>query len=398
MIPLSILAIFLALIIIFGFKKQTSLKNLAKKLQKENQDLIIKTQTLEALKLRDEEEKIRLKEEYQAQLKALKSAQDENLKLLEERLKENYNTQNALILAQNKQNINEDSKKILDEIFKPIKEQVKGYSERLMQNEIKIEQQIKTLFSYSQSVGENADKLAQILKGDKKVRGNFGELQLKNVLEQSGLIEGEQYKLQESLKLDGMRYVPDAIIYLERNKSIIVDSKFSLPDSFDFEQIDENTCAQIAKNLKNRINELANKPYAELKDSYEFTLLFLPYQNILDLALNSDNRIYQYASDRKIYLTTPHTLFMALKTISITWLNIKRNENATRAFDEIGKFYDKFEGVIESFKNMENALERVNKTKDEMANRLLRGNGNLQTRFKQLEDLGVKTKKALEKS
>ena len=89
---------------------------------------------------------------------------------------------------------------------------------------------------------------------------------------------------------------------------------------------------------------------------------------------------------------------MALKTISITWLNIKRNENATRAFDEIGKFYDKFEGVIESFKNMENALERVNKTKDEMANRLLRGNGNLQTRFKQLEDLGVKTKKALEKS
>ena len=285
------MAIFLALIIIFGFKKQISLKNLARKLQKENQDLIIKTQTLEALKLRDEEEKIRLKEEYQAQLKALKSAQDENLKLLEERLKENYNTQNALILAQNKQNINEDSKKILDEIFKPIKEQVKGYSERLMQNEIKIEQQIKTLFSYSQSVGENADKLAQILKGDKKVRGNFGELQLKNVLEQSGLIEGEQYKLQESLKLDGMRYVPDAIIYLERDKSIIVDSKFSLPDSFDFEQIDENTCAQIAKNLKNRINELASKPYAELKDSYEFTLLFLPYQNILDLALNSDNRI-----------------------------------------------------------------------------------------------------------
>ena len=232
------MAIFLALIIIFGFKKQTSLKSLTRKLQKENQDLIIKTQTLEALKLRDEEEKIRLKEEYQAQLKALKSAQDENLKLLEERLKENYNTQNALILAQNKQNINEDSKKILDEIFKPIKEQVKGYSERLMQNEIKIEQQIKTLFSYSQSVGENADKLAQILKGDKKVRGNFGELQLKNVLEQSGLIEGEQYKLQESLKLDGMRYVPDAIIYLERDKSIIVDSKFSLPDSFDFEQID----------------------------------------------------------------------------------------------------------------------------------------------------------------
>lgn len=368
-------------------------------LQQENQNLASKVQMLENLQKLNEEEKSRLKEDYRTQLEYLKNEQNKNLELLEKRLKENYQMQNNLWIAENKQTISQDSRKILDEIFKPIKEQVKNYSERLTQNETRVEEQIKTLFSYSQNVEKNADKLAQILKGDKKIRGNFGELQLKNVLEQSGLIEGEQYKLQENLKLEGTQYVPDAIIYLERNKSIIVDSKFTLPNHFDFENIHEGVCLEVAKNLKDRINELAKKPYTEIPENcYEFILLFLPYQNLLDLALSVDDRIYQYAYEKKIYLTTPHTLFMALKTISITWLNIKRNENAVRAFDEVGKLYDKFIGVLESFEDMEKSLEKSISAKNKMADRLMRGTGNLQTRFKQLEELGVKTKKALEKS
>ncbi|WP_104697245.1 MULTISPECIES: DNA recombination protein RmuC [unclassified Helicobacter] len=390
---LFICSLVFSLIFLFLLLK---LRKESKQLQDENIHYKIQNQMLQKQEQYFTQEKQQQKQDYQEQIKILEKNYQQNLEILERRLKEGYQDQNILLLAQNKNMLNEDSKKILDEIFNPIKEQIKGYSERLTQNEIKIETQIKSMFSFTQNIGENADKLAQILKGDKKTRGNFGELQLKNILENSGLVEGEQYKLQEQLKFEGSTYIPDAIIYLERDKSIIIDAKFTLPNSFDFKEVDSQVCLEIYKNLKQRIDELAKKPYSHIQDNtYDFILLFIPYQNILDLAIEANSDIYQYAYSKKVYLTTPHTLFMALKTISITWLNIKRNENITQAFDEIGKFYDKFLGIIKSFEELKTHLERLQKTKDDLENKLQTGNGNLLSRFKKIEDLGVKTKKSL---
>lgn len=354
------------------------------------------TQTLKNQIQHFENEKQRLKQEYQEQNLLLEKNYQQNLEILEKKLQENYQAQNNLLLAQNKNMINEDSKKILDSIFAPLKEQIKDYSERLVKNEVKIETQIKSMFDFTQNIGDKANKLAQILKGDKKMRGNFGELQLKNILENSGLIEGEQYKLQQHFKIEGSSYIPDAIIYLEKNKSIVIDAKFSLPNSFDFQEVDSQVCYEIYQNLKKRIDELAQKPYNIIQnDTYDFVLLFIPYQNILDLAMEANSDIYQYAYNKKVYLTTPHTLFMALKTISITWLNIKRNENITQAFDEIGKFHEKFVGVLKSFEDIKIHLQRLQKAKDDMENKLQTGQGNLVSRFQKIEELGVKTKKSL---
>lgn len=394
----------LALMLLVIFKLFQAQKTLSQKLQEKEQNL-----TLLSIELSQKEKTlIETKQEFQAQKEELKKEYAQNLCSLEEKytqnlisLKQEFQTQSTLhtqtLLAQNKNLINEDSKKILDEIFKPIKEQVKDYSQRLIQNETSIQTSLKHMFEYSQSVGENADKLAQILKGDKKIRGNFGEIQLKTLLENSGLIEGEQYKLQENLRIEGSRYIPDAIIYLEKNKNIIIDSKFSLPNDFDLEDNAPLLCTQLASNLKNRIDELAKKPYKEFdSNTYDFVLLFLPYQNLLDLALESDPNLYQYAYNKKIYLTTPHTLFMALKTIHITWIDIKRNENAQKAFEEIGKFYDKFVGVVENFEEIQALTKRLQESQDKLENKLKSGQGNLASRFEKLKELGAKSKKSIQ--
>lgn len=355
-----------------------------------------KQEEINQLKQEHFQEKQQLKSDYSHQNQLLEQTYQNNLKLLKEELTTQYKEQSNTLLAQNQNLLNQDGKKLLNEIFAPIQEQVKLYSQDLLKNEASLKTQIESMFKYSQSVGANADKLAQILKGDKKVRGNFGEIQLKSLLQSSGLVEGEQYTLQQSFEKDNSRYIPDAIIYLERDKSIIIDAKFTLPNDFDFEQITSDTCSQIANNLKKRIDELSKKPYTQISTStYDFVLLFIPYQNILDLALSSDPSLYAYAYERKIYLTTPHTLFMALKTIQITWIDIKRNQNATKAFEEIGKFYDKFVGVLESFEELKTHLTRAEKAKNDMANKLTEGNGNLASRFKALEELGVKSKKSL---
>ena len=342
-------------------------------------------------------EKATLKNEYQVNLAGLEAKYKANLEDFKKELAANLNKQNEHFLLQNKAMLSDEGKKMLDEIFMPVKKSVKEYSEKLASNEASLQTNIKNMFSFSQKIGEEADKLARILKGDKKIRGNFAELQLKNVLEHSGLKQGEQYKLQEHFTDDGKGYFPDAVVYLDKQKSIIIDAKFSLPSDFDFEENGELLCKQLCENLKNRIDELARKPYKNFDtNTYDFILLFIPYQNILDLALEVEPNLYQDAYKKKIYLTTPHTLFMALNTINISWRHIQSDENIMRAFDELGKFYDKFAGVLESFesikRNTNTLLGNVSKMQTQ-----LDGRGGLVSRIEKLKELGAKTGKQIDK-
>ncbi|WP_394953798.1 DNA recombination protein RmuC [uncultured Helicobacter sp.] len=336
-------------------------------------------------------------------LESLEQKYAHNLAMLKAEFERALNSQSQRLLEQNKLHLLEDSKKMLDSLFAPVrasieayKEGIKEYKDKLAENEIRLETNIKNMFAYSQEIGQNADKLAQILKGDKKIRGNFAEIQLKNVLEHSGLIEGEQYRLEAHFMHEGSGYRPDAVVYLDKHKSIIIDSKFPLPSGFSFESLDVGVCQEIAHNLKNRIDELAKKPYASFESgTYEFVLLFIPYQNILDLALSVDSGIYQYAYTKKVYLTTPHTLFMALKTIEVSWVHIQSDEKVKVAFEEIGRFYDKFVGITEDFEALKKLIERLGKQSDEIDSKLTSGRGSLASRFESLKKLGAKTSKRL---
>lgn len=328
----------------------------------------------------------------------LKQDYEKTLNLLEQKLENNLQKQNLNYLNQNKIMLNEDIKKLLEEIFIPVKKSVKEYSERLSQNEISLQSNIKNMFEFSQTIKTNADKLATILKGDKKIRGNFAELQLQNILENSGLIKEEQYKLQAHFKQDDKSYIADAIVFLDNQKNIIIDAKFPLPNDFDFSDLNERVCKELVFNLKERIDELSKKPYMKFSPyTYDFILLFIPYQNLLDLALSVDASLYQYAYKKNIYLTTPNTLFMALNTINISWRHIKSNENILKAFEELGKFHDKFAGVLEDFDKLKNASKSLNTQIENLQNKLFSGTGNLNSRVSKLKDLGAKTQKSLEK-
>ena len=340
-------------------------------------ELDFSSKTLQETKATLLSQKEELKSEYGKNLEKLEAKYTQNLQSLKNELSQNFALQNQALLAQNQTQLNEDSKKLLNEIFSPLKEQIQTYNKRLIENEASVKTSIENMFKYSNAMSANAEKLAQILKGDKKIRGNFGEIQLKSVLENSGLIEGEQYKLQENLSLEGSRYIPDAIIYLERDKSIIIDAKFSLPSDFSFENMGEQVGVELAKNLCSRIDELSKKPYDKLS-SYDFVLLFIPYQNILDLALSAKPSLYQYAYDKKVYLTTPHTLFMALKTIQITWINIDKSENVSRSLQEIEKFYEKFLGIVEDCNKLAKLKDSLCDIHQDLAKKLTEGKGNLQ--------------------
>lgn len=335
--------------------------------------------------------------QHQEQLKHQDSLHKDSLKTLESTLQKHLELQKTALLNESKLALSKDSKAILDEVFTPIKMRVEEYQKTLLQNEAKLKENIDNAFKYSQEMSKSAQELGRILKGDKKLRGNFGELQLKRVFESSGLIEGRQYSLQEQLHTQGRRYIPDAIVRLDDKRNIIIDAKFPLPNAITCDDETEINTQEIAQNLKARIDELASKPYKDIENAYDFVLLFIPYNNILDLALEADSSLYNYAYSKQIYLTTPHTLFMALKTIAITWQHIQSDKNIKQAFEELGKFYDKFADVCSDFDKMARGLQSAQSAAVAMDTKL-RGKGGLESRLDKLKALGAKTKKSISKS
>lgn len=342
-------------------------------------------------------QKTELQDKYEQDLSKLESQYKLSLNTLQNELAKNLELQKTALLNENKLALSKDSKAILDEVFTPLKQRVEEYQKNLLQNEAKLKENIDNAFKYSQEMSKSAQELGRILKGDKKLRGNFGELQLKSVLQSSGLIEGVQYKLQEQLHTQGRRYIPDAVVSLDEERNIIIDAKFPLPNAATCDDEIEINAQEIAQNLKARIDELASKPYKDIENSYDFVLLFIPYNNILDLAINADSSLYQYAYSKQIYLTTPQTLFMALKTISITWQHIQSDQNIREAFEEIGKFYDKFADACSDFDKIVRGLQSAQSAAVAMDTKL-RGKGGLEARFDKLKDLGAKTKKSIPNS
>lgn len=358
-----------------------------------------------------------IREQYQKD-KAQDLAQyDKNLNILREEIDKRFESQKNALLEQNKNMLNTDSRKMLDEIFTPIKTKVDEYSKRLRDNEVKISANIDSMFKQTQKLGATADEFAKLLRGDKKLRGNFGELQLKNVLESSGLMQGEHYELQAYFEDDGYKkgggLLPDAVVHLDKERSIIIDAKFPLPNNYnspsqsevssDFPTIDSVLCKQIAQNLKSCIDELAKKPYEKFTSKnprftrtriYDFILLFVPYNNILDLALNAEPSLYQYAYSKQIYLTTPHTLFMALKTISISWTYVESDKKVQEAFNEMGGIYDKFAGLCEDFKKLNSQLKTISRTSSDIDTKLF-GRSGIESRLNKVKELGARTKKTI---
>lgn len=417
---------------------KSSLTNAQERLHEQK---IEKERQLEHERAQHESALAKLESQHQLALSTLQEEFAKQQQMQKSELSKQLELQKSALLHENKLLITKDSKALLEEIFTPIKSRVEEYQKTLLQNEARLKENIDNAFKYSQEMSRNAQELGRILKGDKKLRGNFGELQLKSVLESSGLIEGEQYRLQEHFHAEGKRLVPDAIVWLDQSRSIIIDAKFPLPNRLSLEstpessaqsspkssgesselnalqsplpntlqntlEVDSALAQEIATNLRARIDELASKPYRDFSKSldsgksgasaYDFVLLFIPYNNILDLALSADSSLYQYAYARQVYLTTPHTLFMALKTIAITWRHIQSDSNINKAFQEIGALYDKFASLCEDYDKLTRMLDSARGAASDMGTKL-RGKGGLESRYEKLKLLGAKTKKSLPK-
>ncbi|MBK5286748.1 MAG: DNA recombination protein RmuC, partial [Bacteroidia bacterium] len=241
------------------------------------------------------------------------------------------------------------------------------------------------------------------LKGESKKQGNWGELMLEKILEQSGLEEGREYKRQVSVNTeDGKRYQPDVVVYLPDEKHIIIDSKVSLVAYNEcVNAVDDSDKERSLKehilSVRAHIKGLSEKNYQNAKEfnSPDFVLLFMPLESAFILALQGDNELYQYAWDRKIVLVSPTTLLATLRTVASIWKQEKQTRNAIDIAEKAGALYDKFKGLVDDLIDVGKKMDGAKNSYAEAMSKLHTGAGNLVKRVEDIKKLGARTTKSL---
>ena len=261
--------------------------------------------------------------------------------------------------------------------------------------------QISELQKHTMRVSEDAVSLANALRGDSKLQGNWGEFILEKLLEDSGLKRGREYNLQESKTDDqGRIKKPDVIVHLPEGKDIVIDAKVSLV-AYEryFNSHDELEKMQYLRkhlnSLKTHIRGLSDKNYDQLDglNSLDFVLLFVPIEAAFMLALDHAPEIMADAYERNIVLVSPSTLLVTLKTIKNLWRYDDQNRNSKIIAEKAGRLYDGFVRYIDALDEADKYLQRSKDVLGDARKRLLTGRGNLVIRAEELRSLGAKTKK-----
>lgn len=316
------------------------------------------------------------------------------------------------ILEEKTNKFTEQNRTSLDIILNPLKENIKAFEDKVEQvykteaGERNVLQGIITqLMELNKTMSLETQNLTRALKGDNKKQGNWGEMILERVLERSGLVKDQEYRIQTSLQsAEGSRFQPDVVIDLPDDKHLIIDAKVSLiayerlVSSETEEDRDLYTKQHIAS-IRNHISELSSKNYSELYkiNSPDFVMLFIPIESCFSIAVQKDAELFNYAWDKRVVIVSPSTLLATLRTIASMWKQERQNRNVMEIARLSGEMYDKFVGFMGDMEGIGKNIKQSQESYDKAVNKLSSGRGNLSTTAEKIKKLGAKTGKQLDK-
>ncbi len=300
----------------------------------------------------------------------------------------------------------------LEGVLSPFREQITDFKKRVEEvyhteskDRASLLTEVRNLQRASEKINDEAESLSKALKGDKKLQGNWGELVLERVLEDSGLRKDHEYQLQASLRTEtGDAKRPDVIIHLPDDKDVVVDAKVSLVAyeralAAEDETVREQSVRQHVLDLRAQVKRLAEQDYDRLQGlrSLDFVLLFVPIESAFTLAMEQDQALFTEAFNQRIVIVSPTTLMMTLRIIHNVWRYEKQSRNAQEIANRAGALYDKLRGVMEEMTRLGSSLKGADAAYEKAMRRLATGRGNLVRHVEQLRELGASPKKPFAK-
>jgi DNA recombination protein RmuC len=363
--------------------------------------------TLELGEMREQQARLEVHIEGESRSAAEKL---ELLKGARKQLEDEFSLLANRIFEEKSQRFVKTNRETLQATLDPLKTQLKDFRTRVedvydkeTRDRMSLQHELNSLKQINLRMSEDALNLTRALKGDKKTQGNWGEIVLERVLEESGLRRGHEYETQFSATAeDGQRRQPDVVVRLPEGRDIVIDSKMSLVAyeqyvSCEDEHERKQFLAAHVQAVKQHIDSLSLKGYERLEgvNSLDFVLLFIPIESAFMAAFDSDPSMFSSAYDKQIIVVSPTTLLATLRTVQTLWRYEHQNRNSEKIAAQAGAIHDQFAMVLESLEEVGKHIDRAQESWDKTRMRLNAGRGNLVKRVKDLEKLGARTKRTL---
>lgn len=367
--------------------------------QKEEADATLKSEREEQQRRHNElregydKQLAELKDAYEKQLAQTKDGTEKQIEALRLMNKEQVDSQMKLIreqmqttseevLKRRQDELGERNKEQVSKIIDPLQQSLKEMQEafnlsKSQQSEAltRLDETIKINMQKSAELGETADRLTRALTGEVKVQGNFGELKLKQLLEDMDLKEGEQFDTQETLRDkvgrsakgdDGKGLIPDFILHFPNNRHVVVDSKMSLTDYERYMNAEDGSAektdylkAHIAS-VRAQVKRLAKKEYTKyLPSGYNrlnFAIMYVPIEGALNLALLNDGSLWREAYDQGVLILGPQTMYMNLRVLEMMWTQVRQLKNQQTMIDAANTIIDRVQDFGMRFMDVESSM------------------------------------------
>ena len=314
------------------------------------------------------------------------------------------------ILEEKSRRFAEQNQQSLDILLKPLQDKLTDFRKQVdetYQSEARerfaLKQEVEKLAGLNIRMTDETRALTNALKGESKTQGDWGELVLETILENSGLRKGEEYLVQDTHTIsDGSRLQPDVVIRLPESKHLVIDSKVSITAYTRYMQADDEPTKTAELNshvqsIRQHIQGLSSKNYQDLYGvgSIDFVLMFIPIEPAFLSAMRHAPEIYQDALKKNIVIVCPSTLLATVRTVAHLWRQEYQNKNAQEIARQCAMLYDKFVGFVEDLDKVGLRLEQAQSSYTDAVGKLKTGRGNLIRTAENVKKLGVKPNKSL---
>lgn len=339
----------------------------------------------------------------------------EDMQTLEKKFSLQFENLANRIFDEKAERFRKDSAEGIGQLLNPLKEKLQEFQKKVddsfgqqAKEQFSLKNEIQNIITVNKEMSQQTENLTKALKGDVKVQGNWGEVMLEKILEESGLRKGVDYILQGAemgLKDEtGRTQKPDVIVRLPDDKHIIVDAKVSLSHYERYAAAEEDAARgrylkDFLASLRQHVVGLEQRRYQDTDKlgTPDFVLMFVPIEGAYALAVQQDTDLHSYAWDRKVIIVCPTSLFTTLRTVASVWRIEMQNRNTLDIAKRGGQLYDKIAGFVSDMEDLGRKIGTAQDTYDKAFRNLTTGPGNILKRTRDLGELGVKASKALPK-
>ena len=343
-------------------------------------------------------------------------SQKEQYKAALEQMRVEFKAMASDALEKNSELFNKQTQERLSVILSPFNNDLKLFREKVdsyygeeSKQRFSLQENIKSLIEANQRISRDAVNLTNAIVGtnNNKFQGDWGETILEQILENSGLIKGEQWELQVTLRdengcavqnEDSSRLMkPDVIVHFPGKRDIIIDSKVSLKAYMAYLAAEDDASRAFyikehVASVRRHIDQLASKRYDKYHiNSLDYVMLFIPNEPSYFMAMEADNKLWNYAYKKNIVLISPSNLISTLFVVNSLWTRERQQRDVQKIVDTANAIYDKFVNFTDNFTKIDAALKKADEAYAEAFKQLTSGKGNITKRLNELKEQGLLT-------